>query len=163
MNNKKIYFQKILDNAVIPTKNEEDAGYDIYACIGTMEEIIIKPGERVRIYTGIATAFDKKYVALIRERGSTGSICLSVRAGVVDSGYRGEWLLFFNNTSNKDIIINHEVDEVTEMFGTICYPAKKAVAQFILTRAYHLESEVVDDITQFDSIRGDGKLGDSWK
>ena len=31
-NEDKIYFAKMKEGAVIPTKREEDAGYDLYAC-----------------------------------------------------------------------------------------------------------------------------------
>lgn len=162
----KIYFQKIKDNAIIPSKREENGGYDIYACIDKYDDsgqIIIKPGEIKMIPTGIATAFDKKYVALVRERGSTGKIGMEVRAGVVDSSYRGQWYIFIKNSNKKEIYINDIFDEITIFREDIYYPISKAIAQFILTRAYHLESKVVDDINQFDSKRGKGKLGSTGK
>ncbi|MFW6377584.1 MAG: dUTP diphosphatase [bacterium] len=162
----KVYFQKLKENAIIPSKKEENGGYDIYACIDKYDDydqIVIKPGEIKMIPTGIATAFDKKYVALVRERGSTGKIGMEVRAGVVDSNYRGQWYIFITNGSNKEIIINNCFDEITEFEEEIYYPITKAIAQFIITNTYHLETEIVDDINVFESERGDGKLGSSGK
>jgi dUTP pyrophosphatase len=58
----KIKFAKVSEGAKIPSKREEDAGYDIYACF---EEdcMVIRPHTSVFIPTGIATAFDNDYVA----------------------------------------------------------------------------------------------------
>ncbi|MFW6030013.1 MAG: dUTP diphosphatase [Halanaerobiales bacterium] len=163
MNNNKIYFEKVKENAIIPSKNKENGGYDIYACFEE-EQIIIKPGEIKLIPTGIATAFNNKYVAFVRERGSTGSCGMSIRAGVIDSGYRGEWFIPINNTTHKAIIIGKSFDKDDKYYNLKTFHfAEKAIAQFILTRAYHLETEVVDDINQFDSIRGEGKLGSTKK
>ncbi len=41
INDKTLYWAKVKDNAIIPTKRLEDGCYDIYACIE--EEIVIKP------------------------------------------------------------------------------------------------------------------------
>ncbi len=40
----KLYVSKVKDNAIIPTKSEEDAGYDLYSNFNETE-LIIKPKE----------------------------------------------------------------------------------------------------------------------
>jgi dUTP pyrophosphatase len=154
--------QKLHEDAIIPTKKEEDAGFDIYPAFDE-EELAIQPLETVMIPTGIATAFDIGKVALLRERGSTGTLAMSLKAGVVDSGYRGEWFIAINNTSRKIIVISKEVSSPFESGEYQFYPYRKAIAQFSLIDAYHAEAEEVEDITQFDSERGEDMLGASGK
>lgn len=104
-----VKFAKINEDAKIPSKNDEDAGFDLYA---SFEEdyIKIEPNSMVLVPTGIKSSYPKEYMALIKERGSTGTKCMSVRAGVMDSGFRNEWKVVINNTSDKTIYIvkNHD-------------------------------------------------------
>ena len=43
MKNDEIYFAKLKDKAIIPSKNDEDAGYDLFACFDE-DYMIISPG-----------------------------------------------------------------------------------------------------------------------
>ena len=99
-----IKFAKIKESAKIPTKRKEDAGYDIYACF---EEpyIIIQPHETLKVTTGLASSIPAEYCFIIKERGSTGSIGMGQRSGVIDSGYRNEWLIPITNHNSKPILI----------------------------------------------------------
>ena len=67
-----LVFAKVRPDAIIPTKDNENAGYDIYA---NFEEdyIIIPPHKTTLISTGIASAISDKYYLQVHERGSTGS------------------------------------------------------------------------------------------
>ena len=101
-----IKFAKLYNNVIIPSKRDEDAGYDIYAYFKE-DYIIIPPHETKMIPTGLISAFDKKYVGELKERGSTGTKGIGQRCGVIDSGYRNEWLVpITNHNSNKYIIIS---------------------------------------------------------
>lgn len=75
-----VYFAKIKDEAIIPSKIEENGGYDIYACFEE-DYIEIPPHEIVMIPTGITTAFSNEYVFVLKERGSTGTKGMAVRSG----------------------------------------------------------------------------------
>ena len=99
-----IKFAETKEGAKIPSKNNEDAGYDIYACF---EEpyITIDPLETVNIPTGIASALPNTHYFQIQERGSTGTKGMKYGAGVIDSGYRGEWFIPITNCSYKTIVI----------------------------------------------------------
>lgn len=99
-----IKFAKIKSNAIIPSKREEDAGYDIYPCFDE-DYIIIYPHETKMIPTGIASAFSNDYVAILKERGSTGTKGIGQRCGVIDSGFRGEYFVPITNHNNIPIII----------------------------------------------------------
>ena len=87
MNN--IKFAKVRENAIIPTKRDEDAGFDLYVCFDE-DYIMINPLETKLIPTGIAVAIPTDYYFQIEERGSTGSRGIKKSAGVIDSGYRNE-------------------------------------------------------------------------
>jgi dUTP pyrophosphatase len=165
-----LYWAKVNEKAIIPTKKEEDGGYDIYACTED-RDIIIEPGEVKLIPTGIASAFNSDYVCLFRERGSTGSKCMSLRMGVLDSGYRNEIFIGINNTSNHKIIITKDVEEWKNKreffyFNPILYPMEKAIAQAVFVKlADFNESKEIsyEELLNIKSERGLGKLGDSGK
>ena len=67
-----------------------DAGADL----ATAVDIVIEPGERVLVPTGIAIALPSAdYAALVFARSGLGikkGVCLSNGVGVIDSDYRGE-------------------------------------------------------------------------
>ncbi len=75
-----LYFAKTKDAAIIPSKREEDGAFDIYACF---EEayMMIAPHETKLVPTGLASAFSSDYVAILKERGSTGTKGMGQRAG----------------------------------------------------------------------------------
>lgn len=76
----KIYFSKLYEDVKIPSKRDEDAGYDIYAYF-TEDYIVINPHETKLINTGLISAFDEQYVAILKERGSTGTKGMGLRSG----------------------------------------------------------------------------------
>ena len=163
----KIYFSRVNPNATLPSKREEDGCYDIYACFDE-EFMLIYPNTIKAIPTGIASAFDSKYRFDIRERGSTGSRGLSVRAGQIDSGFRGEWFILINNTTNKPIYIAKSsamswLNELSE-YVTI-YPYDKAICQAALEKVPPVEIEEIpyDVLMNMKSERGIGALGSSEK
>lgn len=98
-------FAKVKTNAIIPTKENENAGYDIYACFD--EDFIVIPAHTTKLIpTGIAAAVSDKYYLQVHERGSTGSKGMKYGAGVVDSSYRGEIFVCINNVNLEDIVIS---------------------------------------------------------
>ena len=100
-----VKFAKVHPNAIIPSKRDEDMGFDIYACFDE-DYIVINPHETKLIPTGIASACNPEYGFLLRERGSTGSKGIALRAGVIDSGYRNEWFVGLTNTTDRLLIIS---------------------------------------------------------
>lgn len=121
----------------MPSKRDEDAGFDIYS---SEVEAVLKPGETKFFSTGLRSAFPKNYWIEIKERGSTGAVGLSVRSGVIDSGYRGEWKIMLTNVNNYPVEFSHGVDKVTYVYGKIfknkikkvIYPLSKAIAQAVV-------------------------------
>lgn len=101
-----IIFAKVKENAIIPSKEDENAGFDIYACWDGVEkkDKIIKPHTTKLIPTGIACALPINYYFQVEERGSTGSKGIKKSAGVVDSGYRGEIFIAISNVNDRYLI-----------------------------------------------------------
>ena len=172
MDLKNLFFAKVKENAVIPSKEKWNAGFDIYPCFDE-EYMIIKPFETVLIPTGIASSIDEGYYIQIQERGSSGGKGIKYSAGVIDSSYRGEWFLATTNTNKKPVIIlKKNIDDFDILSkniineGYIVYPYSKALFQGII-HSVHNEFETseisFDEFKQISSQRGEGRLGSSGK
>lgn len=158
-----LYFTRLNPKAIIPSKEAENAGYDIYACL-EKESIEIPPGEIKLIPTGIASAFSADYVLQINERSSSGSKGLAIRAGIIDSGYRGEIFIALNNVTNKPIIIAKQPEDF-DQDTNIVWPASRAIAQALLLLVP--EAKVIElnieELKNINSKRGESTLGASGK
>ena len=160
-----LYFAKVKPGAIIPTKRDEDAAYDIYALFDE-DYLVIPPHKTVLVPTGIATVFSSKWVALLRERGSNGSKGLAQRAGVIDSGYRGEWFVPLTNTNRVPIVIVKKGVELPLMYNdAILYPYEKGIAQMLMVEVPKLRTKEIsyEELLTFNSERGTGALGSSGK
>lgn len=158
-------FAKINDKAIIPTKRNEDAGYDIYTID---KDIVLQPHQTMAFHTGLVSEFSPSWVGIIKERGSTAKYGLSIRSGVIDSGYRGEWLIMISNVSDKivifsdDQVISHHLGMVADK-EVLFYPLSKAIAQVIFLPVPQLEVKEVELEDLSSSERGEGKFGSSGK
>lgn len=82
------------------------AGMDIYANITT--SIIIKPGERTLVPTGISISMPEGYEAQLRARSGLSlkhGITLINGIGTIDSDYRGEIKVILINLGDEDFTI----------------------------------------------------------
>lgn len=111
-----IKFAKVRENAIIPSKNVENAGYDIYGIFegNNDENRIVKPHTTKLIPTGIACALPSKYYFQVEERGSTGSKGIKKSAGVIDSGYRGEIFIAITNSTNNYLVFGDKDSYIAE-------------------------------------------------
>ena len=162
---KSIKFAKVHPNAVIPSKRLEDGAFDIYACFEE-EHIVIKPHETKMIPTGIASVFSSDYVAMLKERGSTGTKGIGQRCGVIDSGYRGQWFCPITNHNDVPLIITKS-EQVCDIVSdlAIVYPYTKAIAQCMMMVVPKLAIEEItyEELLTYESERGTGCLGSSKK
>lgn len=169
--NTTVKFAKLHPDAKIPSKRDEDMGFDIYACFDE-DYIIINPHETKLIPTGIASSCSSEYGFLVFERGSTGSKGIARRCGVIDSGYRNEWFIGLTNTTNKVMFIsklseretyNKYYDEV--MPQSFVYPYSKAIAQALVVPVpkVNIEETSYGELKIIESERGLGALGSSGK
>lgn len=178
-----IKFAKVRPEAIIPSKRDEDMGFDIYACFDE-DYIAINPHETKLIPTGIASACNPKYGFLVFERGSTGSKGIARRCGVIDSGYRNEWFIGLTNTTDKRLFISKlDTEELIEalvidkenpidwkladdeVINSIIYPYSKAIAQALIVPVPKVKADEIpyDELKEIKSERGMGALGSSNK
>lgn len=178
MNNNKekveIIFARENDTVIIPSKRDEDGGFDIYANFKE-DYMIIPPHEVVMIPTGLASAFSPDYRIVLKERGSTGSKGMAVRAGIIDSGFRGYWFVAINNTTNRPIVISKdEKPSLAKIFGAIypysyepiIYPYTKAICQALIEenpKTIVTTTTNYEKLQEINSERGTSQLGQSGK
>lgn len=160
-----IKFAKTKNAAKIPSKRTEDAAFDVYACFEE-DYMLIKPNKTVMIPTGIASSCNPDYCIILKERGSTGSKGLGLRAGVIDSGYRGEWFVAITNHTDDNYWIVKEGKDFPRI-SSFCkvYPYEKAIAQAVVVPVPEVEVEEIsyEELQVIPSERGSGKLGSSSK
>jgi dUTP pyrophosphatase len=93
--------KKIDDKAIIPNyAHDGDAGLDLYA-IG---ELVLSPGDRGLVHTGIQIELPKNTEAQIRPRSGLAlksGITTLNSPGTIDEGYRGEIGVILINHSNE--------------------------------------------------------------
>lgn len=132
--------------AKVPTyAHDTDAAADLYA----MDEVIIPAhsyGNKLR--TGVKIQLPEGWLAFILPRSSIGAktpLRLSNSVGLIDSGYRGELGVLYDNTSDNDYQVN----------------AGDRIAQLLVMPSYRFKAKVVDILA--DSDRGEGGFGASGK
>lgn len=95
----KIYVKKLREDAYLPTRGSANAaGLDLYS----VDELIIPPGERALVKTGISVAVDHgTYFRISPRSGLALKHGIDTMAGVVDSDYRGEICVILVNLNNS--------------------------------------------------------------
>lgn len=91
-----------------------DAGCDLYS----REEVVIKPGERVLVGTGIAISLPKGHAAFIQPRSGLAAkhgITIVNTPGLIDCQYRGEIKIILLNTDSKESFIVKRGDKIAQM------------------------------------------------
>lgn len=88
--------------ATIPTRAyEHDAGLDLYA----VEALVVEPGERSSVGTGISVEVPAGHAGLVLPRSGLAhrhGIALVNAPGLIDSGYRGELRVLLLNTDASE-------------------------------------------------------------
>lgn len=132
----------IIDNDEVKPAyaNDAAAGLDIFS-----NETIRVPGRGVKaIETGIRMEIEEGYYATIEERsGMSLRTPLSLKAGIIDSDYRGEIKVVFQNVSD------------------IFYDIRKGekIAQLIFHRQETPKIEYVSEFENPDTERGEKGFG----
>lgn len=179
----KLFWAKAHKDTIIPTKRDEDAGYDIYTRFDE-DYILIKPHETKMIPTDLHCAFPSGYAMILKERGSTGTKGIGGRCGVIEGSFRGSIFVPITNHNGYAIAIiksefadnNHiTVGKLNEHLCMNCdetiyspvyaYPYEKAICQAIMIDLAKLKPQEIplDELLAIDSERGQGMLGSSGK
>ena len=140
-----IKIMKTHENAVIPKyANVGDAGMDIYA----IEETTIEPKTTVIIPTGLRMAIPIGYEIQIRPRSGMScktKIRVANSIGTIDSGYRGDIGIIFDNIGDTPYTIN----------------VGDRIAQMVLNEVPVAEFQLVDELDE--TSRGNGGFGSTGK
>ena len=115
----KIPVMKLKPNAVLPTYGSaEAAGADLYACLDT--SVRIAPGKTAFIPTGIAMELPKGFVGLAYARSGLAckkDLAPANKVGVIDSDYRGEFMVALHNHGAVPQTIRHG-DRIAQLLIT---------------------------------------------
>jgi dUTP pyrophosphatase len=93
----------------LPAYESEDAsGMDLLAAVPAGEEIILAPGSRALIATGLAIELPNGFEAQIRPRSGlalTDGVTVLNSPGTIDADYRGEICVILINFGNKPFVV----------------------------------------------------------
>ena len=107
---------KAEDKDFLPVySSAEAAGADLKACV--QEDIILKPGQRDLVPTGLSIQLPAGYEAQIRPRSGLAikhGISLVNTPGTIDSDYRGEVKIIMINHGSEDFVIRRG-DRIAQM------------------------------------------------
>lgn len=136
-----------LDPSVpMPTYSKPgDAGADI----ATRIDIVLKPGERALVPTGISIALPDGYVALVHPRSGLAikhGVTMANAPGTVDAGYRGEL---------SCILINHDPTE------SVTFKKGDRIAQLVIQKVERAVFTEVEHLPGSD--RGTGGFGSTGR
>lgn len=93
--------RRLRDDATLPsTAYDGDAGLDLAAC----ERVVLGPGERAVVGTGLAVAVPEGHAGFVLPRSGLAArhgISIVNAPGLVDAGYRGEVRVVLVNTDRE--------------------------------------------------------------
>lgn len=121
--------------------HDGDAGMDLFS----IEELILKPGERKAIRTGLSIELPEGFVSLIWDKSGIASKGIKTMGGVIEYTYRGEYKIIIINLSSED------------------YEIKKGqkIAQLLIQPIETVEIEEAFELSE--SVRGEGGFGSTGK
>jgi len=136
--------RRLRPDAVVPSQAYAgDAGLDLAAC----DRVVLGPGERAVVGTGIAVAIPDGYAGFVLRRSGLAAnhgVTVLNAPGLVDSGYRGELRVILHNTDRSEPFV---VEPGTR------------VAQLVVQPVEGVRPNEVDELPE--SERGTGGLGSS--
>jgi dUTP pyrophosphatase len=119
---------------------EHDAAMDLRS----IEDVSMKPGEKIIVKTGLKMAIPKGYAGLIWDRsGMAAKHSIHTMAGVIDSGYRGEIGIVMINLGTEEFFIEKGM----------------RIAQILIQPV--LNTKVVEVENLDETSRGEGGFGSS--
>lgn len=120
-----------------------DAGYDLTL----VEDVVLQPGEKLQVSTGISIQVPENCGGFIIPRSSTGKldIRLANTVGLIDPAYRGEIMLLLKNTGT----------EIQRL------PANTRVCQLVIIPVIHPTFYTFEGTEDewFNTSRGTGSFG----
>ncbi len=125
-------------------QSADAAGFDIRAAVGAGEPVVLEPGERALVPTGLSMALPPGYEAQIRPRSGLAlkhGLTVLNAPGTIDADYRGEVMVLLVNLGDAPYEISRGA----------------RIAQMIVQPVVHATIDVVAALNRTD--RGDGGFG----
>ena len=138
---------KLRPDAVVPRyQTPGAAGMDLCAALDA--PVVLAPGERRAIDTGLAMAIPPGFEGQVRPRSGlarTHGVTCANAPGTVDSDYRGSLIVVLINLGNEPVTIEHG----------------HRIAQIVIAPVVQAELAVVDELSPTD--RGAGGFGSTGR
>lgn len=118
------------------------AGFDLRACLG--EPLVLSPGARALVPTGLAIAVPPGYEAQVRPRSGLAlkeGVTVVNAPGTVDADYRGPLGVILINHSDRPFTIRHG----------------ERIAQLVVAPVLQVQFQEVGQLTA--TLRGEGGFG----
>ena len=140
---------KIINKSNNPIPNYEtdlSAGMDLRAF--TENSIILNPGERKLVKTGLQIELPKGYEGQVRPRSGLAfkkGVTVLNSPGTIDADYRGEIGVILVNLSNQDFTVN---------------PGER-IAQLVFAKFEQIKWKITQELP--NTVRGTGGFGSTGK
>lgn len=142
-----IKVKRLRPGAILPVYgSEEAAGADLFACLD--EDITVSPGGTAWIPTGLAMEIPKGFAGLIYARSGMAckrGLAPANKVGVIDSDYRGEFIVVLHNHSEQP--------------QTVCHGER--IAQLVITPVLTPSFAEAEELT--GTLRAGGGFGSTGK
>jgi dUTP pyrophosphatase len=106
---------RLRPEAVVPARAYlGDAGLDLAAC----ERVVLGPGERATVATGIAVAIPEGHAGFVQPRSGLAAkhgIAVVNSPGLIDAGYRGELRVVLLNTDARETFVAEPGERIAQL------------------------------------------------
>jgi dUTP pyrophosphatase len=135
-------FKRLRPEAALPRPaHEGDAGLDLQSAV----DVVVDPGARVLVPTGVAVAIPDRHAGLVLPRSGLASrrgLTLANAPGLIDAGYRGEIVCAVVNLDRRERVEIARGDRI---------------AQLVIVKLPQVEPVWVDDLPE--TRRGSAGFG----
>jgi dUTP pyrophosphatase len=142
----KIKFKKKDESSKLPYKGSLNAAcYDVYA-----HSVKVQRPNKIVVGLGFSTEIPPGFKGVIVPRSSIAKTnwFLANSIGVIDSDYRGEWMMVLKTLESV-------------VYDALPFAINDRCAQIYFEKVNDVEFEEVDELT--DTIRGEGGFGSTGK
>ena len=145
----KVLVKKLHTDSIVPSFGSEyAAGADLYAYLNGSDHVAIPPHATIKVGTGVAMAIPTGYYGGLYARSGLAckrGLAPANKVGVVDSDYRGEFMI---------VLYNHGTNPQTIQHG-------ERIAQLVITPVFTPGFIEVAELT--DTQRSGGGFGSTGK
>ena len=142
----KLQFTRLDPTVPLPARaHPGDAGLDLRSNI----DVVVQPGERAMVPTGVAVAIPEGYAGLVLPRSGLAGrhgLTLANSPGLIDAGYRGELSCAVVNLDREEPVKIARGDRI---------------AQLVIVPVAAVEADWVDELPP--SERGQGGFGSTGR